>query len=208
MPRELVLRCYTLLDCLQPQLAALMGTQVDGDPPIEGMASLAVEFAPGIQVFHFVDMVVKATAVHPGIQVVEREFGAMEVHSISQEDARQAGKILLSEGGLQETDRLKPKILSTQFITNVSARQAQILNRRCPGALLIPGETLLVLECDPAGYAYYATNEAEKAANIKVIAMEGIGRYGRMLLSGTEEDALAAKAAAIQALESLKGREF
>ncbi len=207
MPEKFVLRCYTLLDCLQPQLAAFLGTVVDGDPPIEGMACLAVEFSPGIQVYRFMDMVVKATNVRPGIQVVEREFGAMEVHSLSQADVRQAGRILLTEAGLTEEDRVKPKMISVQFITNISARQAQILNRRSSGALLIPGETLLVLECDPAGYAAYATNEAEKAANIKVIQMEGIGRYGRVLLSGTEEDAMAAQAAAIRALEELKGRE-
>ena len=73
--------------------------------------------------------------------------------------------------------------------------------------MLVPGETMLVLECVPAAYINYACNEAEKKANIKLIHVSSVGRFGRMWLSGTEAEIMSARDAAIQALESLSGRE-
>lgn len=184
-----------------------MGTVTRGDPPIEGMASLYIELSPGSQVYRFVDIVLKATDVRPGAQIVERVFGMLEVHSFSQAAVREAGRVLLEQVGLKETDRLKPEIASVQLITNVSPRQAQILNRFTRGSMLVAGETLLVVECAPAAYAALATNEAEKAADIKVLHVRVTGRYGRTWMSGTEADALAAKEAAVRALEEIEGRE-
>ncbi len=64
-----------------------------------------------------------------------------------------------------------------------------------------------MLECAPAAYINYACNEAEKRANIKIIHVSSVGRFGRMWLSGTESEIVTAKNAAIQALESLEGKE-
>ena len=191
---------------MQPQYAAFVGTITQGDLPVEGMASLYVEMAPGNWVFRVVDIAVKATDVRPGAQIVEREFGMFEIHSLSQEDVIQAGQMVLMQLGLKETDRKKPEIASLQVITNVNPYQAQLLNRFCRGMMLVPGQTMLVLECAPAAYINLAANEAEKAAAVSLMHISSVGRFGRLWMAGTEADILAARDAAVNALNSLEGQ--
>ncbi len=205
MASEFSLRCYCYLDRMQPQYAAFVGTITQGDLPVEGMASLYIEMAPGNEVFRTVDIAVKATEAKPGAQVVEREFGMFEIHSLNQADVLESGRIVLDRLGLRIEDRIKPQIASTQLITNVDPYQAQLLNRWRRGSMLVPGQTLLVVECYPAAYINLACNEAEKSANISVVHVSSVGRFGRMWLSGTEAEAKTARDAAIQALESLEG---
>lgn len=200
------LRCYSYLDRMQPQYAAFVGTITQGDLPVEGMASLYIEVAPGNEVFQLVDIAVKSTEAKPGAQLVEREFGMFEVHSRSQAEVLEAGRIVLDRLGLRPEDRLKPEIASVQVITNVDPYQAQLLNRFRRGSMLVPGETMLVLECAPAAYINYACNEAEKGATIKILHVSSVGRFGRMWLSGSEGEILAARNAAIQAIEGLAGK--
>ncbi len=199
------LRCYCYIDRMQAQYAAFVGTITQGDLPTEGMASLYVEMAPGNEVFRMVDIAVKATQAKPGAQIVEREFGMFEIHSHSQSDVIESGKIVLDRLGLKVQDRIKPQIASIQVITNVDPYQSQLLNRFRRGSMLVPGETLLVLECAPAAYINYACNEAEKKANIKILHVSSVGRYGRMWLSGSEAEMVTARNAAVQALEALDG---
>ncbi|MEK6220719.1 MAG: hypothetical protein N2D54_00545 [Chloroflexota bacterium] len=201
------LRVYSYLDRMQPQYAAFVGTVTQGDLPTEGMASLYVEMAPGNEVFRIVDIAVKATEAKPGAQIVEREFGMFEVHSLNQSAVLESGRIVLERLGLHEKDRIRPKIASTQLITNVDPYQAQLLNRFRRGSMLVPGETLLVVEVAPAAYINYACNEAEKQTRINIIHISSVGRFGRMWLSGTESEMTTARDAAIQALESLEGKD-
>src|ERR671922_2454191 len=206
MAEQFELRAYCYLDRMQPQYAAFVGTITQGDLPTEGMASLYIEVAPGNEVFRLVDIAVKATEAKPGAQIVEREFGMFEVHSRSQSEVLEAGRIVLERLGLNVAERIKPFIASVQIITNVDPYQAQLLNRFRRGSMLVPGETMLVLECAPAAYINYAVNEAEKYANIKLIHVSSVGRFGRMWLSGSEAEILAAKRAATAALENLQGK--
>jgi len=201
------LRVYCYLDRTQPQYASFVGTVTQGDLMVEGMASLYLEVAPGNEVFHMVDIAVKSTEAKPGAQIVEREFGMFEIHSHSQEAVLVAGEMVLNRLGLKETDRVKPFVSSVQLITNVDAYQAQLLNRFRRGSMLVAGETLLVLEVAPAAYINIAANEAEKRANIKLIHVSSVGRFGRMWMSGTESEMMTAKAAAIAAIEDIEGRE-
>jgi hypothetical protein len=200
------LRCYSYLDRMQPQYAAFVGTITQGDLPVEGMAALYIELSPGNEAFRLVDIAVKATEARPGAQLVEREFGMFEVHSRSQAEVLEAGRIVLDRIGHQIADRLKPEIASIQIITNVDPYQAQLLNRFRRGSMLVPGETMLVLECAPAAYINYACNEAEKGANIKILHVSSVGRFGRMWLSGSEAEILTARDAAVKALEELEGK--
>lgn len=200
------LRCYVYIDRMQPQFAAWSGTVTQGDLPTEGMASLRIEVAPGNEVFRLVDIAVKASAARPGSQVVEREFGMFEVHSRSQEDVLEAGRVVLQRAGLSVEDRLRPKIASVQVITRVDSYQAQLLNRFRGGSMLVPGDTLLIVECEPAAYINYACNEAEKAASIQILHLASVGRFGRMWLSGSEAEILSARDAAVLALEGLEGK--
>lgn len=206
MADQFSLRVYSYLDRMQPQYAAFVGTITQGDLPTEGMASLYIEVAPGNEVFRLVDIAVKSTEARPGAQLVEREFGMFEVHSRTQSEVLEAGRIVLDRLGLDIAERIKPIIASVQIITNVDPYQAQLLNRFRRGSMLVPGETMLVLECAPAAYINYACNEAEKGANIKILHVSSVGRFGRMWLSGSEAEILTARNAAVKALEELEGR--
>jgi len=205
MAEQFSLRAYTFLDRMQAQYAAFVGTITQGDLPVEGMASLYVEMAPGNEVFRVVDIAVKATESKPGAQIVEREFGMFEVHSLNQAAVLEAGQVVLERLGLRMEDRIKPEVVSTQVITRIDPYQAQLLNRFRRGSMLVPGETLLVLECAPAAYINYACNEAEKKASIKIVHVSSVGRFGRMWLSGSESEIITARNAATQALEALQG---
>lgn len=200
------LRCYCYLDRMQPQFAAFIGTVTQGDLPTEGMAALYVEMAPGNEVFRVVDIAVKATEARPGAQIVEREFGMFEVHSASQAAVLEAGEVVLKRLGLSAADRLKPQVASIQVITRVDTYQAQLINRFRRGSMLVAGETMLVLECAPAAYINIACNEAEKTANIKLVHVSSVGRFGRMWLAGSEAEILTARNAAVQALENITGK--
>jgi hypothetical protein len=192
---------------MQPQYAAFIGTITQGDLPTAGMAAMYIEVAPGNEVFRLVDIAVKTTEAKPGAQLVEREFGMFEIHSHAQAEVLEAGRIVLDRLGLHEAERIKPFIASVQVITNVDPYQAQLINRFRRGSMIVPGETMLVLECAPAAYINYAANEAEKGASIKLIHISGLGRFGRMWLAGSESEIIQARDAAINALESLEGIE-
>ncbi len=206
MADKFELRAYCYLDRMQPQYAAFVGTITQGDLPIQGMASLYIEVAPGNEVFRLVDIAVKATEAKPGAQLVEREFGMFEVHSLRQAEVLEAGRVVLDRLGLSAEDRKKAEVVSVQVITRVDPYQVQLLNRFRRGAMLVAGETLFILECQPAAYINLAANEAEKYATIKIIHISSVGRFGRMWLSGTEAEIMAAKRAAIAALEDLPGK--
>ena len=201
------LRAFCHLDRIQPQFAAFVGSISAGSPPIEGMSCLYVEMAPGNWVFRVVDSVLKAVDVKPGAQVVERQFGMFEVHSESQADVLRAGEVVLESLGQPLESRLAPKVASEQIITNIHPLQAQVLNRFNQGTMIEGGQTMLVLEVEPAAYITLAANEAEKAADISIIEVRALGRFGRLFIAGTESNVQAAAAAAIAALEEIGGRE-
>jgi hypothetical protein len=207
MGESFQLRVYSYIDRMQPQYAAFVGSITQGDLPTAGMAALYIEVSPGNEVFRLVDIAVKATEAHPGAQVVEREFGMFEVHSRSQAEVLEAGRIVLDRLELKPEQRIKPSIASVQVITNVDPYQAQLINRFRRGSMLVPGQTMLVLEVAPAAYINFAANEAEKGASIGIVHISGLGRFGRMWLSGTESEIMQARDAAVNAIESLDGVE-
>jgi len=201
------LRSYVFLDSLQPQYAAFLGTVAQGFLPLARDASLFVEISPGIEINRLTDVALKATRVTPGMQIVERYYGLLEVHSSSQAETRAAGAAILEELGHVEADRRKPKVLSSQVIRRIDAHQAQLINRTRHGQMLIPGQTLYVLEVEPAAYAALAANEAEKAAQIEILEVRAHGSMGRIYLGGEERDIDVGWRAAVAAIESIEGRE-
>lgn len=200
------LRSFVFLDSLQPQYAAFLGTVAQGFMPLAGDASLFVEISPGIEINRLTDIALKATGVRPGMQIVERYYGLLEVHSESQAETRAAGAAILDAFGLRETDRRKPKVLSSQVIRAVDGHQAQLINRVRHGQMLLTGQTLYVLEMEPAAYAALAANEAEKAADINVLEVRAFGSMGRVYLGGEERDIDVGWRAAVAALEAIDGR--
>jgi hypothetical protein len=202
------LRGYSFLDSLQPQYAAFLGTVASGFLPLANDASLMVEISPGIEINRLTDVALKSTAVKPGMQIVERYFGLLEVHSASQAETRAAGAAILEAIGLTEEQRIRPRIASSQIIRRIDDHQAQLINRMRHGQMLIPGQTLYVLEMEPASYAALAANEAEKAAEINVLEVRSFGSLGRVYLGGEERDIDVGWRAAVAALEGLTGREM
>tara|TARA_R110002072_G_scaffold11543_2_gene52022 strand:- start:929 stop:1558 length:630 start_codon:yes stop_codon:yes gene_type:complete len=200
------LRTFAFLDILQPQFAAFVASTGRGYLPVERQAALYVEVAPGIEINRLTDVALKKTGVQPAVQVVERAFGLLEVHSFDQGEVREAGRAILESMGLTEEDRLKPKVMTSESITNVSPYHATLINRNRGGSMLLGGQTLYILEVHPAGYAALAANEAEKASPITIIEVRPFGAFGRVWLGGTEAHVAEAAKAAIAAIESIGGR--
>ncbi|WP_392534652.1 hypothetical protein [Nostoc sp. C117] len=200
------LRSFVFLDNLQPQHAAYMGTVAQGFLPLPGDTSLWIEISPGIEINKITDVALKAASVRPGVQVVERLYGLLEVHSSSQGETRAAGQAILATLGVRREECLKPRVVSSQIIRNIDAYQTQLINRSRRGQLLLAGQTLYVLEVEPAAYAALAANEAEKAASINILEVQAVGSFGRLYLGGQERDILAGAAGALTAIESVPGR--
>jgi len=201
-----VLRTYCFLDALQPQQATFIGKTARGFLPVPGQASLFVEIAPGIAINRVTDVALKATKVQPALQIVERAYGLLEVHHHDQGEVLSAGRAVMGHLELKEEDRLKPKLLTNQIIRAVEAYQTQIINRNSSGMMILPGQSLFMLETEPAGYVAFAANEAEKAAHISLVNVTPYGAFGRLYLSGSEAEIDAAAQAAISALESVSGK--
>ena len=200
------LRAYVFLDSLQPQFASFQSTISKGYLPKVGQASLFVEIAPGMAINHILDVALKATDVTAGMQIVERHYGMLEVHSDSQADTRQAGQAILDSLGLQEEDRHKPRVVANEVVRHLEDTQCMLINRFRHGNMILSGQTLFVLETEPAAYAAYAANEAEKAANINILEVRAVGSFGRVYIGGEERDVVVAHEAATQAIESVTGK--
>lgn len=201
------LRTYIFIDSLQPQFASFLATVAKGFLPIAGQAALFVEISPGIAINQVTDVALKSTDVTPGMQIVERLYGMLEIHSLSQADVRQAGAAILKSLGCEEDQRIKPKVYSSQVIRNIDDHQTMLINRMRHGNMITKGQSLYVMEVAPAGYAALAANEAEKAANINILEVWCTGSFGRVYLGGEERDIDVAFRAAEKAIESVTGRE-
>jgi hypothetical protein len=200
------LRSYVFLDSLQLQHAAFLGTVARGFLPLPGDASLWIEISPGIEINRITDVALKSVGVKPGMQIVERLYGLLEVHSSSQADVRAAGAAILEALELKEADRLKPRVVSSQIIRNIDPHQVQLINRMRHGHMILAGQTLYVMEVQPAAYAALAANEAEKRADLNILEVTAFGSFGRVYLGGSERDIMAGYQAAIDAIESVGGR--
>ena len=200
------LRALTFIDVLQPQVAGFLQTVAQGILPLDGQASLVVEIAPGIAVNSLTDVALKTARVTPGMQIVERAFGLLELHAFDQGEVRAAAAAILAKLGVAEADRLAPRVLSREIITGIDGHQSAMINRMRHGQMLLEGETLYTLEVQPAGYAALAANEAEKRAGIGLLEMVTFGAVGRVWLGGREEEIRQAADAVDASLKSLNGR--
>ncbi len=200
------LRTYVYIDSLQPQLATYMGTASQGFLPVPGDACLWMEISPGMAVHRLTDVALKATRVHLGLQVVERSFGSMVFHHRDQSDVLEAGRSVLSAINTTEQSRQKCRIAWTEIVRSITPDHAVLINRQDRrGSMILPGQSLFILETEPAGYIVYAANEAEKAANITLVDARAVGAFGRLTLAGKEADIDEAARAAVNAVERLSG---
>ncbi|MCC6002175.1 MAG: BMC domain-containing protein [Pararhodobacter sp.] len=200
-----IIRALVQIDNLQPKFAAFNGATVQGSVPLAGDTVLIGEFAPGNGVFTLIDRALKASSVEATTQLVEREFGFFILRSPSNAEVSAAREAILAALGKGLHDRLRPEVASTQIITSVEPYQAQLLNKWRKGALVVPGQTLGIVECAPAAYIAHAANEAEKAARIDIVEVRAVGRFGRLFICGAEDDVATAIQAATAAIEAIEG---
>lgn len=201
--------CLTLND-LQRQFAAWMSSPVGarGYVPLQGMHSLFIEIAPGLAIQRITDLALKTEPeLEPGILAVERQFGVLELHSRDPEALERGKAAILQWLGAQESDRLAPQLLYSDIIDDITDQHAVMINRTRQANMLMPGQSLLLMEVAPALYGAFMGNEAEKAVGANtLVECSMIGASGRMYLAGDKADLEKAKAHVEQALRSLKGR--
>ena len=204
------LRVYLLVENLRPQFAAYMGTptRARGYPPLEGSNSLIIEVAPGLAIERVIDLALKSVpSVEPGILFVERQFGVLELHGYDLAELKRAGAAVLAGIGCKAADQLKPRVLFSDIIEDVTDQHAVIINRNRQASMIMPGETLLVVEMVPALFAAVAANEAEKAApENTLVDVQMIGAAGRVYVSGRTPGVAKARERITQVLEAVEGR--
>lgn len=205
MAESVALRAYTFLDSLQPQLTAHICTTCRGYFPVPGMASLFIEVAPGMQIHRLIDRALKAADVQPATLVVERAFGMLEVHHHDKGQVLAAGAAVLDQLGMKLEDRTLPKVVSNTVIRAIEPYHAMILDKIRFGSMIVPGQSLYIMETEPAAYVAFAANEAEKAANVSLVDVIPFGAFGRLYLCGDESEIDSAAEAARAAIASISG---
>ncbi len=199
----IALRTYVYIDALQPQLAAYIATASQGFLPVPGDACLWIEVSPGMAVHRLTDTALKATRVHLAQQVVERNYGSMVIHQRDQSDVVEAGRVILNKMHAKQQDRQPCRIAWQEIIRGMTPDHTVLINRQeRRGSMILPGQSMFILETEPAGYITYAANQAEKAANITLIDVKAVGAFGRLTIAGREGDVDEAAAAAIAAVEN------
>jgi hypothetical protein len=205
------LRVYLYLRDLQRQFAAYMATptRARGYPPFEGQHSLIVEVAPALAIERVTDLALRAEAdVEPGILYVERHFGVLEIHGSERASVEHAGEAILKGLAADEREQLRPQVLFSDVIDDVTDQHAVVINRNREASMIMPGETLLVVEVAPALFAAAAANEAERAApSITLVDVSMIGAAGRVYMSGSAVETRRAQQAIVEVLRSVEGRD-
>jgi hypothetical protein len=177
------LRAWVEIDSMQPQWAAYVAQTCQGDPPHAGMAQLYVEVAPASRVFALVNAAVKHARVRSALQVVERQYGTLELHGSDPSVVRQAGAAVLELLSASATDREPPQVVSHEVITRVDPNQAQLVNRMRVASLLLEDDTMFLVEVAPAAYAAAAANAAEKQAPVRLVHASMLGATGRLIMA-------------------------
>ncbi|MDC8446693.1 MAG: hypothetical protein LV471_12325 [Nitrosomonas sp.] len=201
---QISLRTFVFIDSLQPQLASYLATSSQGFLPTPGDACLWIEVAPGMAVHRLSDIALKETSVRMGEQVVERSFGSMEIHYRNQSDVLEAGNIILREIGATIESRMACRIAWNEIICSITPDHATLINRQLrKGSMILPGKSMFILEVEPAGYAIYAANQAEKAAHVTLVDVKPFGNFGRLTMMGNEAEAKEAARAVESSIEQL-----
>ncbi len=205
------LRVYLPIAGLQRQFAALLATptRARGYPPTEGDHALIVEVAPGLAIERVTDLALRAEpGVEPGILFVERQFGVLEVHSRAADEVERAGQAILHGIGRAAGDQLRPRLLYSDVIEDITDQQAVIINRSRQASMILPGQSLLVCEMAPALFAAVAANQAERAApENTLVDVAMIGASGRLYIAGTSAGVGRAREEIERLLAGIDGRD-
>jgi len=182
------LRSFIFIDQLQPQTLAYVATWMRGSLPRRNMAAQIIEVAPGLDIEALTDVALKGANIKVGLLVVERQYGYLEFHSHSTAEVKAAAQAVLDTLGANIDDAIPAQVLGSKIVSRIDDQHAFLINRNKLGSMILGGESLYLLECQPASYAILACNEAEKEANIKVIDYRMVGANGRLYLAGDEAE--------------------
>ncbi len=198
------LRSFIYLDKLQPQTLCYLATWMRGSLPRSHVAAQIIEVAPGLDIEGLTDIALKHSEVQAGILVVERQFGYLEFHSRYPAAVKASATALLEALDTSPAEAVRPSVLASKIISRVDHQHAFLINRNKLGSMILGGESLYVMEMQPASYAILAANESEKAANIKIVDYRMIGATGRVYLAGKEAEIQNARDAAESVLQRLE----
>ncbi len=197
------LRTYIFIDQLQPQLAQFVAKDNRVYDPQEYDAAILLELAPAMEIHRMIDLALKSTAVRLGSVVTERQYGLMQIQHQDQGQVRAAGEAVLSQTGLTPKDRAPVKIATNQVIRGIEGDHAIYFTGTSRGNMVLAGDSVFILEITPAAYLMTAANEAEKAANVKLVSIRPFGATGRLVMAGSEAEIDVAAKAALSILTDL-----
>jgi len=190
------LRTYSFIDSMQPQLAQYIAKDNKVFDPSEYDAALFLEIHPAMEIHRMIDLALKATDVRLGVVITERHFGQLEVHHTSQGEVRAAGTAILDATGLAVTDRAECKLSTDMVLRSIERDHGIAFTGLGKGNMIIAGESVLIMECEPAAYMGYICNQALKAANVRLNLITTWGASGRLIIAGPEAEIDVAAAAA------------
>ena len=131
----------------------------------------------------------------------------LEVHAADPALVEQAGEAILAGIEAKAEDALAPQVTYLDVIEEVTDQHAVIVNRNREASMLLPGQTLLVVEVTPALFAAFAANAAERAVpGLTLVTVSMIGVAGRVYLAGATPDIVLARDEITRALEGVRGR--
>lgn len=182
------LRTYSFIDSLQPQIAQYIAKDNRVFDPSEYDASLFLEIHPAMQIHKMIDLALKATNVRLGVVITERHFGQLEVHHEEQGEVLAAGEAILKATDLSADDRAKCKLMTDMVLRGIESDHGIAFTGLAPGNMVVAGDSVLIMECEPAAYMAEICNEGLKAARVKLNLVTTWGASGRLILAGPEAE--------------------
>ncbi len=196
------LRTYSFIDSMQPQLAQYIAKDNRVFDPSEYDAALFLEIHPAMEIHRMIDLALKATAVRLGVVITERHFGQLEVHHADQGEVRAAGQAILEATGLTVADRAECQPRTDMILRGVEQDHGIAFTGLAQGNMVIAGDSVLIMECEPAAYMAYVCNQALKAADVRLNLVTTWGATGRLIIAGAEAEIDVAAAAARDAIKN------
>jgi len=184
-----------IVDRVQPQVAAYMTVASrSGLITRPGNALASFTFMPTVAIEEAMDVGLKRGDIALSFLQMDSRVGFLVLQSKSISEIRDTVDAIVDQLHLE----VPPDIVKnapSRLISSLDSKQAYVTNRSRMGALAISGQSLYVIECDPSAYALSAVNEAEKAADIRLVDFKFTGSMGRVIISGTDSNIRAAREA-------------
>lgn len=189
---------YTIIDKLQPKTASYLSiASRSGSLTLPGTAMLIMEVMPTGLIESVANVALKACDGIANVFQLDGRVGYLAISSQSVDEVREAGRMVLDRLELEPPSLENRKVVASELVSRIDPQHAFITNKLKSGSMCVPGESLFIMECQPAPETVRAVNEAEKAADIKVVDFRFTGSMGRMILSGRDEEIRVAQNAAL-----------